>query len=180
MSQNIQDLIVDAYRRTHDHALDLVSDLSDEQLVWQTGLVAPSIGFHLWHLARWADLVQEIIKGPGTQIWGKERLAGRWGFAALNLGYAETGMGMDDDFAARLSLPAKALLVNYARQVFTRANRAVATAAAQQIESLELTPLAAEYFGDDPALVHVILRMMRHDNRHVGMIEALRGIQGVR
>ena len=180
MSENVYDLIADAYQRAHDHALGLVSELSDEQLIWQTGPLAPSIGFHLWHLARWADLVQEIINGSGTQIWKKEGLADRWGFAVYNLGYAETGMGMDDAFATRLPLPAEGMLVEYARRAFVEANRAVTTAATQQIENPELSPPAAEYFGNSPTLVQVILQMMRYDNRHLGMIESLCGMQGVR
>ena len=55
---------------------------------------------------------------PGVQIWEAEGLAARWGFDSARLGYAETGMLMDDDAAGRLPLPSKDALLDYARRTF--------------------------------------------------------------
>jgi len=39
------------------------------------------VGFHLWHLARWADFFIEMVRGPGSQIWDREALARQWGLS---------------------------------------------------------------------------------------------------
>ena len=71
--------IVLNYQRTHERAIGVVSELSDDQLKWRPNLTAPSIGFHIWHMARWADDLVETIKGPGSEIWQREGVAERWG-----------------------------------------------------------------------------------------------------
>lgn len=71
--------IVFNYQRTHERAIGVVSELSDGQLKWRPNLTAPSIGFHIWHMARWADDLVETIKGPGNQIWQREGVAETWG-----------------------------------------------------------------------------------------------------
>src|SRR5687768_8168034 len=65
--------------------LAITRDLSEEQLSAWAGPHATSIRFHLWHIARWADLVQAGLPamspeladrlGPGMEIWEREGLA---------------------------------------------------------------------------------------------------------
>ena len=57
------------YRRTFDWTLELTTDLHEEYLRWQPSPKAPSIAFHIWHLARYADRLQETINGAGSQLW---------------------------------------------------------------------------------------------------------------
>ena len=95
----------------------MVDDLTDEQLRWQPGSHAPSIGFHVWHLARWADYDVHQVEGT-PQIWHAQGLATAWGFPA-GLGQADTGTEMGDDASDRLVLPGKAALVDYASAAFS-------------------------------------------------------------
>ena len=74
MSQDLYRTIVDSYSANHDRIISLVADLTNEQLLWRASDLAPSIGFHAWHLGRWADLVQEIFNGPGRRCGSKRRL----------------------------------------------------------------------------------------------------------
>src|SRR5205814_6817225 len=96
-----------------------------------------SIGFNVWHLARWADQLAFIIPlmspdlgralGAYEQIWLRDRLSQAWGFPApRELGHVETGMGMDEDLSTRLPLPAKETLLDYATRAFAAAQRATA------------------------------------------------------
>jgi hypothetical protein len=179
MSQDLYRTIVDSYSATHDRIIGLVSDLTNKQLLWRASDLAPSIGFHVWHLGRWADLVQEIFNGPGTQVWIKEKIAALWGFSILDLGFANTGMGIDEDTSGSLPLPSKEVLVEYVRRAFAEADNAAVTAAQGQIRGLKMNPSAAGYFGKETPAVDVILKMAGHDNRHLGMIQMLRGLQGV-
>jgi len=84
------------YRATQEDRLDLVDGLTDAQIVWTPNETTPSIGFHVWHLARWADYLQEMINGRGSQLWETEGLAARWDMETESLGYAQTGMSLDD------------------------------------------------------------------------------------
>jgi hypothetical protein len=60
------------------------------------------VGFHVWHLARWADYLQEIIHGRESQLWEKEEMAAQWNMETASLGYAQTGMSMVDRTATAL------------------------------------------------------------------------------
>ena len=112
-------------------------------------------------------------------MWIKEKIAALWGFSILDLGFANTGMGIDEDTSGSLPLPSKEVLVEYVRRAFAEADNAAVTAAQGQIRGLKMNPSAAGYFGKETPAVDVILKMAGHDNRHLGMIQMLRGLQGV-
>jgi hypothetical protein len=79
---------------------------------------------------------------------------------------------MDDESADALRLPEKALVVDYARRVFARLQTV-----------LKAIPEASLFsvMPDDPdgdSYGHNIMLYLDHVQRHLGMIEALRGLQG--
>jgi hypothetical protein len=180
MNETMSTIVTQAFQRTHGHVLEAAEGLSQVQLTWRPGPIAPPIAFHVWHLARWADFLQEILSVAGSQLWVQEGLAVKWGLREDVLGYAETGMGMGDDASANLTLPAKVVLLDYARQAFELADHEVAKLDPVDFDQGCASPRAAEYFGGEPTLGYVLLRELRHENRHLGMIECLRGIQGLR
>ena len=45
-------------RQLHERLLRLVADLSDEQLARDAGGSTNAVGWNLWHVARWADVLQ--------------------------------------------------------------------------------------------------------------------------
>src|SRR5262245_40324914 len=108
-------MIVDAYCQTHRRIWAFADKLSDEQLHWRLSADSHSIAFHVWHVARWADHFQAAAPRmtvelqrrlePGEQIWQAEGLAARWGFDSPQLGFAATGMQMDDAVAVHLPFP---------------------------------------------------------------------------
>jgi hypothetical protein len=177
------------FRRTYDRVLRVVDDLSESQLSWRPGPAAHSIGWNLWHLARWTDHLQASIPamtpalaerlGPGRQLWEADELAARWGLEPGQLGQHETGMLMADDAAARLALPARNALFDYVRRAFAAAERAVGA-----IDDVELTrPNALERAGEAASQATVgdaVTAHLEHNNRHLGEIECLRGLLGLR
>ena len=168
--------IVFNYRRTHERALKITEDLSDEQLNWRALATVPSIGFHVWHMARYADSFQQLVAGSGDQIWEKERLAEQWGLITIALGEEETGTGMGDEMSADLRLPAKNVLLAYVRKTFDAATQAVGLIDEEIFQ--KLTKAAGHEGLQTMGLV--LTSAVTHDNRHLGMIEALRGVQGLR
>lgn len=169
--------IAELYTTTHERILQATEPLSQAELDWSPGVTAPSIAFHLWHTARYADYVAEIIWGPGSQIWEQERLAELWGLGT-NLGIAGTGMGLDDAASVTLPLPGKDTLLEYARRAFMHAN-----AAAQSLTDEQFFEVRQDRYGiayKEHILGPAVLMFLAHTSRHLGMIEALKGFQGMR
>jgi len=164
------------YRMNHENLIELVDGLTEAQIAWTPNKTTPSVGFHVWHLARWADYLQEIINGRGSQLWEIEGLATQWNIETNSLGYAETGMEMDESIAAALRLPEKGRLLDYARRAFASAQQAV-----EQIDDNQFFDVYEGLHGEnwhDGHIGPILITWMTHDNRHLGMIECLVGVQG--
>jgi len=185
MSVPVSSVVAYRVRQAHQLTLKLGEDLSEEQLRWSPGPLAPSIAFHVWHTARWADLLQAKLRemtdalkerlGPGGEIWEAERLAEQWGLDAGTLGPGSTGMGMDDDASAALPLPEKERLIDYSRRAFAAMDEAVAL-----VGDEDLSESCIDQYGGRTSVGSAVLSHATHVNRHLGMIEALRGVLGVR
>jgi hypothetical protein len=181
------------YRSNQELLLSSVADLDEDALRWRPARTN-SIGFNLWHCARWADHLASILGeatpalrgrvGPRAEIWASERLSERWGFPSDHLGHVETGMGMDEDLSARLPLPAKDALVDYARRAFALAQATVNGVDESDYLSKMDVPLSRVTWlaGEDQLgqVVGWIMSYARHDARHLGMIEAVKGALGMR
>jgi hypothetical protein len=102
MVSSAVDVVNGGIARLHEQVLKLANRLSDEQLAWRLNVHTPSISFHLWHIARWADRLQARIPdmspemterlGQVAEIWETEKLTGSWEIAVSALGYGDTGM----------------------------------------------------------------------------------------
>ena len=164
------------YRVNQENLLELASGLTDGQIAWTPNDTTPSVGFHVWHLARWADYLQELINGRGSQLWDAEGLAARWNIETNSLGYAQTGMEMDEKSAVALRLPEKGVLLDYAQRAFAAAQQAVAKIGDDAFFDV-YECLHGENWHDGH-IGPIIVTWMTHDNRHLGMIECLVGLQG--
>lgn len=167
----------------HSAFLESVEDLDDERFRASPGARAPSISFHLWHTARWADAWQARM-GSFTpelsrlqargQIWEANGLAKTWGLQG-SLGKEATGMGLDDDVSASLPLPAKGEVTSYAREAFAAAEEVFGA-----IEDEELVLASADFYDEGNWIVlNHFGWHLGHAARHLGMIEALKGVLGV-
>lgn len=177
------------YRLTNERILKIVEDLSDEQVARKTKTTKRSLALILWHIARWADLLQANLPemtpelgqklGPSRQIWESENLAAKWGFEASGLGYSETGWLMDDAEAANLPLPPKDILLNYVKRVFTKAERAVDALDDKFFQALQEqqtdNSVAEEHKAFTRTVGNYILLDLTHNNRHLGEMEHMRG-----
>jgi hypothetical protein len=177
MADSIMDCIAEYYRTRHELILKVVDGLDDQQLLWRPNTTAPSIGFYVWHLARWADYLQEMLANAGVQIWEEEKLAEQWGFGNANLGFAETGLGMDDDVSATLPFPGKDVLLGYARRAFAKADQAVSAITDDQFHRQVQDRHGAEW--NEGEIGDFVMGWLVHDSRHLGMIECLLGVQGL-
>lgn len=187
MSLSLAARITRQYRQNHAVILRFLNRLTDAQLHWQLNASHNAIAWHAWHLARWADFTQaalpgmlpELVRlGNADQIWHNEELAARWGFLPEQLGYAETGMDMPDAVALALPFPPKNQLLGYVTRAFALADARAASLTDAEIERAEQPqPLTEGIFGGE-TIGSVLLAHVIHDYRHLGMMEALLGLQG--
>jgi hypothetical protein len=154
---------------------EVVADLSEEQLRWQPNPTTPSIRFHLFHIARWGDDLWQEITGADRQLWHAEELAEGWGFDPETLGVGESGEMLDDETAMALPLPDRDELVAYCGRVFAAAHQALAA-----VGDDDMRRTVTDSDGESTSLGASIAGQLSHTARHLGMIECLRGIQGMR
>ncbi len=184
MAHSVVESLVGEIAFIHGSFLGAVEDLDEERFRARPGPKAPSIAFHLWHTARWADALQErfgsfapqLVRFVGReQIWEARQLAGAWGLGD-RLGEEATGMGLDDDASAALPLPARDDIVSYAREAFTAAEDVL-----RGVEEDELFLSTADFYGEgDWVVIDHFGWHLTHASRHLGMIEALKGLLDVR
>ncbi|NJM41706.1 MAG: DinB family protein [Anaerolineae bacterium] len=176
MTNSIMAELAGRYRINQQNLLELVEGLTDEQIAWTPNATTPSIGFHVWHLARWADYIQELMNGRGSQLWEIDGLAARWNMATKSLGYAQTGMEMDEQAAVALRLPEKGVFLDYVRRSFAAAQQATAKIRDDEFFRAYECYHAENWHGGQ--IGPIVITWMTHDNRHLGMIECLIGLQG--
>lgn len=184
---------------THGWIIKITTDLTDAQFAWRLSETGPPpIGWHLWHVSRWADRLHASLPGessegsrrgdPNEGIWEKESLAARWELNTDLLGLLETGVLMDKVAASLLPAVGKDKLLAYARRTFTAVDQGLAGLDAGQFSISRQSILAIQVTGDsasvgpgvDTTVAGDIGFHLSHASRHLGMIEVIRGMQGLR
>jgi len=182
VAESALSLLTKNYAIAHERVTESAERTVDGQFAKSMGTRVHSVAWQVWHIARWDDRYAEILVektpelasrfGPSEQIWAAESLAKQWGLPIGHMGRRDTGTEMDDEAADALPLPDRALVVDYARRVFARLQAALS---ALPVASM-FTVMADDPDGDTYA--HNIMLYLDHVQRHLGMIEALRGLQG--
>lgn len=195
MSDIIKDALSSRIRWTHKNIISLGEALTEAQFAQQPGPTSPPIGWHLWHVSRWADRFQasfqvESLEGSyqillAAELWKKEDLAQQWGLRGENLGLWETGATMSAEAAASFAAVGKSALSDYGRRVFEAAEETIGSLEDEMLTEsrfsilpqLKLGPdKQPELVGDrDTTVFDELLFHATHAGRHLGMMEALRG-----
>lgn len=180
----------------HRALLKFAEGLTDEQLAHRPSPTSPPIGWHIFHVARWADRLQASFPNHlpedshssalPRQIWSVENLATAWSVRPETLGWLETGAGMAVDQATVLASVGQVKLIDYASRAFTAADQAVAKLHDHELQEKRYSIIpemkvssstqAIETTG--PRTVTVLFDLLfhlSHVSRHLGMVEALRG-----
>ncbi|MHB8613722.1 MAG: DinB family protein [Candidatus Dormibacteraceae bacterium] len=165
------------YKLTHERLLKVAEEVSPEQFVWSAGPSLHSVAWQLWHAARWDDVFasyfhKALARDPRSQVWERESLADRWSLASGSMGRRDTGTELSDQAAEEIQFPDRKEVVRYAKLAFAYAEEAIALIPEDQL----LAPPPVDPDGDtkfDNALIY-----LEHLSRHLGMIEAIRGLQG--
>jgi DinB superfamily len=154
--------------------IEAVAGLSDEQVNLRPGGTLPSIAFHVWHSARWADYDCEAY-GDVNQVWLSEGFAERWKLHGIDASDGGTGTGLGDEQTAALQLPGRDELLAYASAAFRLLQETVAG-----LDDVQLASKVDARDGTHRSVQALLFMHLTHVNRHLGMVEAIKGLQGMR
>ena len=170
-SRDHTSILANRLATTHKQLVEAASAGTDEDLKWRPSPTTPPIGFHLWHAGRWADRWAEAISG-NQQRWHREGLTTKWDFPAEQ-GKGDTGMLLPDEEAANLPFPGRDQLATYLRGAFSDLEQAIGS-----LDDETILREADNLLGETAPIDDSIIRHLSHISRHLGMIEALRGLRG--
>jgi hypothetical protein len=166
------------YRLTHERLLKSAEELTTEQFAWSAGPSLHSVAWQLWHSARWDDVFaahfhMDFGRDPQTQVWERESMAERWHLVSGSLGRRDAGTELSDELNEKIRFPVQKDVIAYARLAF-----AYAEAAVELMPEQLLLDVAAGDKDGDTNLDNVLI-YLEHLSRHLGMIESIRGLQGL-
>jgi hypothetical protein len=167
---------------THQEVEASVRRVDPDLFRMQLAPSAPSVAFHAWHIGRWVD--RHIVSlsafldpaAPEPEVWTARELTTAWGLLGTNLGgFGGTGEGLDDDALAALALPDVEEVLDYVTATFRSFDALLGRVDAGDLERTLTDP-----YGDETAMAEMLLGHLSHADRHLGMIEAVRGVLGER
>jgi DinB superfamily len=175
--RSLTDTLLRSYRLAHERLLTTAEALSPEQFMWSAGPSLHSVAWHLWHAGRWDDVFASYLhkalgQDPRSQVWERKTLADRWSLGTGALGRRDTGTEMSDEAAEEIRFPAQTEVVGYARLAFAYAEEAISLIPDDQLLA------APKVDPDGDTKVDNVLIYLEHLSRHLGMIEAIRGLEG--
>jgi hypothetical protein len=184
MSSMVTATLTQRITGAHEQLLGAASEADEDQFRRWLGPNVPSIGWHVWHMARWADRVQALLPimiaedgrsaAPQAEIWEADSLASKWQFDRTNLGYGQTGMEMGDSAAASLRLPDKASLIDYARRAFSAAEETFGGIRDGQLARRGPDVMYAGRVDRERSVCEAVIGHLSHASRHLGMMEGIR------
>jgi hypothetical protein len=175
---------------SHQKMLEVTEELTEDQFCWRPGPQAPPIGWHLWHIARWADHVQASFPSSGNeprrQIWEEDELALRLELDTSTLGPCQAGEDMTHDAATALPKQiGQAAILDYARRCFAKHEGIQEWFTQEDLDKMRPSPYKYAITEDGHVIANpAALTMlgsdlpwhMNHVCRHLGMIEGIRGV----
>ncbi len=181
-------LLARQYHTCHQAILAMVDELSEDQFRWRPSPGPQSIGWNLWHIARWDDYLADVLLrytpslghlGAATQVWSEQNIATRWGLDSIDLGLEDGGTSLTDLQAAAMTFPSKEAVIEYAEGAFRHLD-AVLPELDDALISRVLPTVTTEAFPTHDPYGVTVLEMFRHACEHLGTMQALKGMLGLR
>jgi hypothetical protein len=157
--------------------LQAVDALTEEEASTWSSATAPSCKWHLWHMGRWADYVQEllspVVDTKTPELWEFAGVADEWGFDGVDLGMWGAGSGLGNESGQSLPLPPVTNVRSYAKEAFDLLEKRVA-----KLNDESFNTQFTDWHDNDTSVGDAMVGYIAHANRHLGMLEALSGILG--
>lgn len=192
MTKSTLDHLTARTRWMHSMLLKAVEPLDESVVVQRPGPTAPPIGWHLWHMARWIDRLQArlatvIDGGEDPEIWYRDGLAQRWALEPGTLGVFDSGVAQEHDAAAAtVTIAGKTAIVAYAQNAIHVCNQRLNQLTDDDLDRVYAGLLNFDYdlsTGSvwaierrESTVAQDLFFHISHGSRHLGMMEALRGL----
>jgi len=183
MSDPIVNSILENITWTQSRIIREASSLTEAEFCQQPSPTAPPIGWHVWHIARLADMFQASLPCR-EHYWEQAGLVAKFGLEPSRLGLLQMGATQSPQEAVDvIGTLGQERLIEYARSVFDMTDAALKELELEDLytrrESILRIDWNARPFtegkGADVLLVDDLKFHMTHSQRHLGMIEALIG-----
>jgi DinB superfamily len=175
-------LLTRNYALTHERLLKAAEELDAATFAKSAGPAVHSVAWQLWHVARWDDRFAEILAErcatlPDAlrgrrQVWIEQDVASGWGLQQGTMGVRDTGTQLDDADAERVDFPPQARVIRYAKAAFGSLEELLAGLDDDTMSSVVSGDPDGDSYGQN------VVIYLEHAARHLGMIEAIRGIHG--
>jgi hypothetical protein len=173
----LKDFVERALDALQQHYYSAVQGLTAQELSWQPGPNANSIGFIFWHITRVEDrLVVHFAQGK-SEVWIRDGWHLRWGIPAET-----TGLEYPPEQVASFPVPALNEM-----QMYFEAVRQETRTYLQTIDTLDFedcpprTPYPessrAVAFFRNFTVAHAFCQLIGEANQHLGQVAYIRGLQ---
>ncbi len=150
---------------------EMLRDLTPEQLHWTANEKGVHIAFLAWHLVRTEDNIVNFILRRQPTVWLEGMYDQKFGLDRVHQG---TGWSLEQ--ARGLRLPSAQEFLEYARRVWQSVEEFLGTIDDAYLEqTVTIKPL-----GDMKVLNAIGNVCMTHGYTHLGEIQHLRGLMGLR
>ena len=165
------DFIRASLQQMHNSYDESISDLTPEQMRWRANDNGQPIAFVLWHYVRTEDNIIQFVLQRKPTVW----LEGGWDKKFGLHGTAQgTGMSLQD--AQNLRIEPREDWLTYQRAVW----RATEAFLADKDDAFLAQQTTVKPLGEMPVQSAIGMMCLTHGFTHLGEIQHLRGLQGLR
>jgi len=163
------DFITDMLGRMQQALTTAVDGLNHDEIAWQPGPEANSIGFTLWHQVRCEDIFLQTMMQRKPQVWE----SGQW-HQKLNLpeNPMDIGYNYTAEQVAAFPVPELKDLLAYAEAVRLHTLDYVKDMAPDKFDEVIQTRIFGEM-----SIGRILSHLLCEITRHIGQIAYLRGLQ---
>ena len=167
----LADFIRSGLRQLHSTYSDAIADLSLEQLHWRASDSGCLIAFILWHYYRTEDNIIQFVLQHKPTVWLEGGWDRRFGLDRIAQG---TGMSLEDAQALRIT--SKDDFLDYMAAVAKATDEYLAGLDDQALDQLT----TVKPVGEMPIRNAIGTMCLTHGFTHLGEVQHLRGLQGLR
>jgi DinB family protein len=168
----VLDLMRDSLHQLHETWDKALADLTPDQLHFRPNGQGNHIGFICWHYVRTEDnIVQFILQNRKPTVWLEGGYDQKFGLPRTS-----QGTGMPAAEAAQMRLPAIAGWLAYQHAVWQATDAWLDGLTEAELQRL----VRFQPFGEIPVLTAVRIPLVNHGFMHVGQVQHLRQMQGLR
>jgi hypothetical protein len=164
---------LDGLQKSYQRA---IGGLTGEELAWQAGPNANSIGFIFWHVARVEDRLVNVFAQGKTDVWVRDGWYERWGIPA-----EATGLEYPPEHLASFPLPPLSEMKAYAKTV---RHETLIYLRNLEVADFDVRPSGTPYpesraavtFFQNYSVGQMFCQFIGEANQHLGQVAYIRGL----